>query len=436
VGQGRTENTREASAARASVDGRAKEAGEKPEPPPPPKRKQPESRPTDARQIPKRKSKGHARKYDRPAIKRQSYGTLQSKLPGRPFLALLDTGDPPQCYPLRHTLASIGRGPDNQITLRRDDRMSRTHTLFALIGRDFIAIDLGSRHGTFVNGRRVTQAHLRLGDVIDVGRTRIVFAVVPGADMLWGYELCPLLSGGRGASEKDATEEPISGEIVATAADDDDEQDAIAQVVLHDLPSGKRVTSDGRPILIGGHEVCHLTPAGEGVATFHAQVYWGEHGIHVRDLGSESGTFVNNAPIDDVPLKTGDVVSVGNAKMEVGCHGDVEQRCRALAAEHDADRPWALTCVSGEVQGVSATLPVSDEPLTLGRGPKCDLCAKDSRISSKHVSLAVGEDAIKVKDLGSRNAIFVHGKKVRSATLGPGDPFSVGKPEFLVHYAI
>jgi adenylate cyclase len=76
---------------------------------------------------------------------------------------------------------SIGRGADNQLPLQ-DDRASRRHALIHDRGNEgFWLVDLGSRNGTFCNGRRVQQpSRLQDGDSIQVGASRFTFRQ-PGA---------------------------------------------------------------------------------------------------------------------------------------------------------------------------------------------------------------------------------------------------------------
>jgi len=54
-----------------------------------------------------------------------------------------------------------------------DGLASRRH--FRIESRDgeFYLVDLGSRNGTFVNGKKVTEQRLRIGDRIQVGETLI-----------------------------------------------------------------------------------------------------------------------------------------------------------------------------------------------------------------------------------------------------------------------
>jgi predicted component of type VI protein secretion system len=80
-------------------------------------------------------------------------------------------------HPLHHAL-SIGRDPENAITLR-GRTVSRFHALLTFKDDRWLIEDRGSANGTFVNGRRVPfgLAHpLRHGDEIGIGRSSLVFS--------------------------------------------------------------------------------------------------------------------------------------------------------------------------------------------------------------------------------------------------------------------
>ncbi len=64
---------------------------------------------------------------------------------------------------------SIGRQPDNALVLL-DDRISRNHARLVLSEGGLAVEDLGSRHGLYVNGQRVTARPLALGDSIEFGQ--------------------------------------------------------------------------------------------------------------------------------------------------------------------------------------------------------------------------------------------------------------------------
>jgi len=64
----------------------------------------------------------------------------------------------------------IGRRPTCDVSLLEDSASTAHAVIFEMGGRRFIR-DLGSRTGTFVNGRTIHQEELSFGDVIRIGET-------------------------------------------------------------------------------------------------------------------------------------------------------------------------------------------------------------------------------------------------------------------------
>ncbi len=71
-------------------------------------------------------------------------------------------------------LVRIGRDEANDIVLR-DLGVSRRHAEVRPGSGGFEVIDLGSRNGTYLNGKQVSRAPLAEGDLIAIGRHRLVF---------------------------------------------------------------------------------------------------------------------------------------------------------------------------------------------------------------------------------------------------------------------
>ncbi len=71
---------------------------------------------------------------------------------------------------------TLGRGSENDIPLS-DKCASRNHAMLQIVGdKNYFLIDLGSRNGSFVNGRRVTiPVSLKNGDRITLGETNLEF---------------------------------------------------------------------------------------------------------------------------------------------------------------------------------------------------------------------------------------------------------------------
>ena len=75
-------------------------------------------------------------------------------------------------------LVEIGRTRAADLVLR-DPEVSRRHARFESHNGVVYVEDLESSNGTFLNGRRVTEAiEVRVGDEIDVGTTRLVVTSV------------------------------------------------------------------------------------------------------------------------------------------------------------------------------------------------------------------------------------------------------------------
>jgi GAF domain-containing protein len=68
----------------------------------------------------------------------------------------------------------------------------------------------------------------------------------------------------------------------------------------------------------------------------------------------------------------------------------------------------------------------------VGRAEDCQVLLDDARISRHHAVLEVSGRRVKVRDLGSRNGLFVNGARTQEATLAPGDRVAFGPLEFLL----
>jgi two-component system NtrC family response regulator len=92
------------------------------------------------------------------------------------FLVLYDKEVPLHRFELKLPQTLIGKGKNCQVQLS-EPTVSNTHAVIEAKGSDFIIRDLKSRNGTFVNGRRVSEAHLAPGDRIKLGAVELEFQV-------------------------------------------------------------------------------------------------------------------------------------------------------------------------------------------------------------------------------------------------------------------
>lgn len=92
----------------------------------------------------------------------------------RAYMIVLAGAAVGEMYKVPRTEAKIGRGQGCEIRLP-DDGVSRAHARLYVEGDRTLLEDLGSRNGTFLNGKRVTSTvALGDGDKIQIGRTTIL----------------------------------------------------------------------------------------------------------------------------------------------------------------------------------------------------------------------------------------------------------------------
>lgn len=96
----------------------------------------------------------------------------------RPLVgSLTPDGAPDSVWPLLDSEYTIGRAPNNTITIS-DGSVSSNHACIRRTDAGFMLEDLQSRNGTFVNGEKVTEKRLLAdGDLIRLGKIIMTFNI-------------------------------------------------------------------------------------------------------------------------------------------------------------------------------------------------------------------------------------------------------------------
>jgi len=76
--------------------------------------------------------------------------------------------------------------------------------------------------------------------------------------------------------------------------------------------------------------------------------------------------------------------------------------------------------------------PLTDKSMVIGRRPDCALRIPTGDVSRQHCEIALGDDYVVVRDLGSSNGTYVNGKRVAESKLSAGDQLEVGPVVFVV----
>jgi len=68
----------------------------------------------------------------------------------------------------------------------------------------------------------------------------------------------------------------------------------------------------------------------------------------------------------------------------------------------------------------------------IGRRHDCDLCIPLMIVSKRHCELNLNKEAVKIRDLDSRNGTFLNGKRINETTVKAGDYIKIGPLTFLL----
>lgn len=99
--------------------------------------------------------------------------TSQPAVRDRAMLLRMDGVGAGQVVSVAQTPFTMGRHASNRLPID-DDSISRFHARFVREGSEYFVEDLGSRNGTFIQGKRITRAAIRDDDWVQLG-ARVAF---------------------------------------------------------------------------------------------------------------------------------------------------------------------------------------------------------------------------------------------------------------------
>ncbi len=163
-----------------------------------------------------------------------------------------------------------------------------------------------------------------------------------------------------------------------------------------------------------GKKFCDIVfPDDVNLSERHASLSHGPDGFSLRDDGSQTGVFLSATEGKPVQVANGDLIRLGRQFL-------VFKEDNGIFSFIHYDR-------TGKQIGKHSLAP--EKTVVLGReAPDITLDASDMTLSRRHVSVAVKEGQVFIKDLKSANGTYL---KVRSATpIGPGEMFRAGNQAF------
>ena len=156
-------------------------------------------------------------------------------------------------------------------------------------------------------------------------------------------------------------------------------------------------------LIVGKGPEANVKLDNERISRNHLQlIYNSEGSLHVTDLGSTNGTFLNGFKLvagEDKLLKPKDKLQLS------GVNG-------ILIVVEKANNSKELTTNTDIFEKLKRK-----RQITIGRNSDCDIILDSETVSRYHASVRILKDGnYSIKDLGSRNGTFINGKKVKGIT--------------------
>lgn len=169
-------------------------------------------------------------------------------------------------------LYCIGSAADNQLIIN-DASVDPLHAKLIVEDEKFLLKDNNSSSGCFINGQRITQKEIVPGDIIKLGSAELIV-------------LDP-----RRLHEQEEEQHSAPWRLVSESSW---------------LPGKTFIIPPDRPVIIGRTDQCDITIPGTHLSRRHAELHIQGPDLHIKDLGSANGTFLNDKSIDEAVAQNGD----------------------------------------------------------------------------------------------------------------------------------
>jgi pSer/pThr/pTyr-binding forkhead associated (FHA) protein len=381
--------------------------------------------------------------------------------PGQIVTAMLDAN---------HPVVIVGRKRGSGLTTT-NRTVSREHAEFRWDDGKIAVRDLDSTGGTFINGKRIQNGVLGLGDSVACGKLEIGIRDLGGSGasrreepeesggggggtaVLDAYqpmdmdEVAPPPSsrGGRASSpEPDAPErwdpppsvasDDLGAETFAAPAEpaappeppaedvsEPSEAITFSFVDIDGTPGSFQVTPTGGEVIVGRGKLADVRVQHKTVSRKHCSVNWRDGKVEVTDLKSSAGTYVSGRKITRQVVGPGEVVSVGKLEMTLSM-------ADGGAAPVSASATGRWTIVLRDIEGGENRhqMGPGDDSITIGRGKAATIRIQESTAGREHCRIVYVDGGLHVTDLESRNGTYINDEKITEGTLAAGDILRCG----------
>ena len=300
----------------------------------------------------------------------------------------------------------IGRG--KQATVRVQHKtVSRKHC--SVVWRDGAVevIDLQSSAGTYVGGRKISRQLVKPGQMVSVGKLEMTLTMTGEA--------------------------PASVSVNRTGP---------WTLVFLDIEGGehRHKLGPGDPsITIGRGKAATIRIQESTAGREHCRLTYTDGALHVADLDSRNGTYINDEKIKEGTLSAGDILRCGSfpitieAPVREGAIEDWEENWDDDWTDLDAMAPpsWHLIYTSDAGRIEHESLNPALRILALGSDSDCEICIKNSGVEPDHCEFTWEEGVLVANDLETEGGTLVRDKPIDERVMKNGDVLVAG--EFQMH---
>ncbi|MBT6811929.1 MAG: FHA domain-containing protein, partial [Anaerolineae bacterium] len=307
--------------------------------------------------------------------------------------------------PLVKDLTRIGRSASNELAMPAEFKsISRQHLEIRREGMQYIAVDLDSDNGIFVNDEKVTQITLSDQDEIQIGLAE------HGHLIQIRFEAGTNLS----ASPVSPQTEHSPFHLLADAPKE------IPYLGIR-FPKGNTdfFSIEKETIIVGRSSDADLSfPDGYGfISSEHFKLESIDNAFTITDLNSTNGTLLNNHKLPPgVPIELHDnaIIRLGDDSFGISLGITFHNHLEAIL-HVDGFAIAAPSIVMGE-----------ETVISIGRFPENDVVLDAPDVSRQHATLMKREQVYVLSDLGSRNGTFVNEQLIQFTELHEGDIIRIG----------
>lgn len=292
---------------------------------------------------------------------------------------------------------AMGRDKSNDIVID-EEGISNFHAELRVEDDDRVFItDAGSINGTFVNDKQIkARTQLRAGDVIRLNKSEL-HLVDPKEQLKAQPEdsataISPALQG-LSVSNRPASGQGVGGVPVGWLLRG--KTGSIAGEAFPIPPTGRAI--------LGRSQTCDIVLPGTHVSRQHAELYFQSGRLHVKDLGSSNGTYVNRKKVQEGVVNPGDELRFDTLVFQVEAPeapvveetgGDKTMFRPAVTSAPASGQSAAAAAPARPAAPAAAAKPAASKPAQSAGARPAPAPAAQSASSSSKLGLIVAAVAV------------------------------------------